>query len=128
MAKEDEKAEEEEIEEEKPVEEKPKEEKPKEEKPKGKKSDDNVIYVGNKPPMNYVTAIIAQFNSGDSDEVILKARGSAICRAVDAAEITRNRFMTDVKVKEIVIGTEAMTNEEGRTSNVSSIEITLSKK
>ena len=92
-----------------------------------KKMDDNVIYVGNKPPMNYVTAIIAQFNSGNSKEVIIKARGSAICRAVDAAEITRNRFMTDVTVKKIDIGTESVTNEEGRTSNVSSMEITLLK-
>ena len=97
----------------------------KEETSKKGKMDDNVVFVGNKPPMNYVTAIIAQFNSGDSDEVILKARGSAICRAVDAAEITRNRFMSDVTVKDIVVGTESLTNEEGRTSNVSSIEITL---
>lgn len=100
---------------------------PEDETKEEKKMEDNVIFVGNKPPMNYVTAIIAQFNSGDSNEVILKARGSAICRAVDAAEITRNRFMTDVSVKEIIIGTESVTNEEGRTSNVSSIEITLSK-
>ncbi|MFH1100845.1 MAG: DNA-binding protein Alba [Methanobacteriota archaeon] len=89
--------------------------------------DENVIYVGSKPPMNYVTAIIAQFNSSGSDEVTLKARGGAITRAVDAAEITRNRFMTNLTVKSIVIGTEALTNEEGRTSNVSSIEICLLK-
>jgi DNA-binding protein len=92
-----------------------------------KKTDENVIFVGNKPPMNYVTAIITQFNLGKSNEVVLKARGSAICRAVDAAEITKNRFMTDVKIKDIKIGTESLTNEEGRTSNVSSIEITLTK-
>lgn len=101
----------------------------KEEKKTGeKKMDENVIYVGNKPPMNYVTAIIAQFNSSGSNEVTLKARGGAITRAVDAAEITRNRFMTDLVVKNITIGTEALTNEEGRTSNVSSIEICLAKK
>ena len=100
----------------------------KEEMSKEKKIDDNVIFVGSKPPMNYVTAVIAQFNSGGSKEVTLKARGSAISRAVDAAEITRNRFMTDLKIKSIVIGTESLTNEEGRTSNVSSIEICLAKK
>ena len=100
----------------------------KEETSKEKKIDDNVIFVGSKPPMNYVTAIITQFNSGGSKEVTLKARGSAISRAVDAAEITRNRFMTDLKIKSIVIGTESLTNEEGRTSNVSSIEICLAKK
>jgi len=91
-----------------------------------KGSEENVIFIGNKPPMSYVLAIVTQFNSG-SDEVIVKARGRAISRAVDAAEITRNRFVTDAKIKDIIIGTEAITNEEGRTSNVSSIEITLEK-
>ena len=89
-------------------------------------SEENVIFIGNKPPMSYVLAVVTQFNSG-SNEVIIKARGRAISRAVDAAEITRNRFVTDAKIKEITIGTEAVTNEEGRTSNVSSIEITLTK-
>jgi DNA-binding protein len=87
--------------------------------------DSNVVYVGNKPPMNYVTAIMALFNSGDFSDVWLKARGNAISRAVDAAEITRNRFVTNAEVKSIEIGTESITNEEGRTSNVSSIEICL---
>ena len=91
-----------------------------------KGSEENVIFIGNKPPMSYVLAIVTQFNSG-SNEVIVKARGRAISRAVDAAEITRNRFVTDAKIKQIDIGTESITNEEGRTSNVSSIEITLKK-
>jgi DNA-binding protein len=89
--------------------------------------DENVIYVGNKPPMSYVLAVVTQFNGG-SDEVIIKARGRAISRAVDTAEITRNRFVQNAKVKDIKIGTESITNEEGRNSNVSSIEISLSTK
>jgi len=89
--------------------------------------DENVIYVGNKPPMSYVLAVVTQFNGG-SDEVVIKARGRAISRAVDTAEITRNRFVTNAKVKDIKIGTESITNEEGRNSNVSSIEISLSTK
>lgn len=89
-------------------------------------SEENVIYIGNKPPMSYVLAVVTQFNSG-SNEVVIKARGRAISRAVDAAEITRNRFVSDAKIKEIKIGTESITNEEGRTSNVSSIEISLAK-
>ena len=94
-----------------------------------RKTDENVIYVGNKPPMSYVLAIVTQFNTSGSDEVIIKARGRAISRAVDAAEITRNRFVTDAKIKDIIIGTESITNEEeGRTSNVSSIEICLTTK
>ena len=93
-----------------------------------RRTDENVIYVGNKPPMSYVLAVVTQFQSGGSDEVIIKARGRAISRAVDAAEITRNRFVTNAEIKEIKIGTESITNEEGRTSNVSSIEIILTTK
>jgi DNA-binding protein len=94
---------------------------------KGKR-DENTIFVGSKPPMSYVLAVVTQFNTSGSDEVLLKARGRAISRAVDTAEIVRNRFVTDAEVKEITIGTESMTNEEGRTSNVSSIEIILTIK
>jgi DNA-binding protein len=92
------------------------------------KADENTIYVGNKPPMSYVLAVVTQFNNNGSNEVVIKARGRAISRAVDTAEIVRNRFVTDAKIKEITIGTESLTNEEGRTSNVSSIEIYMDKK
>jgi len=93
--------------------------------PGNETADENTIFVGNKPPMSYVLAVVTQFNGG-SKEVLIKARGRAISRAVDTAEITRNRFIKDAVVKDINIGTENMTNEEGRNSNVSSIEITLS--
>jgi DNA-binding protein len=91
------------------------------------RSDENTIYVGSKPPMSYVLAVVTQFNGG-SDEVVIKARGRAISRAVDTAEITRNRFVTNAKIKDIKIGTEAITNEEGISSNVSSIDISLTTK
>ncbi len=90
-----------------------------------RRTDDNVIYVGKKPPMSYVLAVITQFNENGSDGVVLKARGRAISTAVDTAEIVRKRFMKNVEVQEIKIGTESVTNEEGRNSNVSSIEIDL---
>ena len=92
------------------------------------KRDENTIFVGNKPPMSYVLAVVTQFNTSGSDEVVIKARGRAISRAVDTAEIVRNRFVTDAKIKDIKINTESLTNEEGRTSNVSSIEICLTTK
>jgi DNA-binding protein len=92
------------------------------------RTDENVIYVGQKPPMSYVLAVVTQFNVSGSDEIIIKARGRTISTAVDTAEIVRNRFVTDAIIKEIKIGTESLTNEEGRTSNVSSIEICLTKK
>lgn len=92
------------------------------------RADTNIVYVGNKPPMNYVTAVMALLNSDEFDEVTLKARGNAISRAVDAAEITRNRFVTNAEIKNIKIGTESLDREDGRTSNVSSIEICLKVK
>jgi len=90
-----------------------------------KRTDENVIYVGQKPLMSYVLAVITQFNGNGSNGVILKARGRAISTAVDTAEVVRNRFMKDAKIKDIKIGTESVTNEEGRSSNISSIEICL---
>jgi len=91
-----------------------------------KKADENTIFVGNKPAMSYVLAVVTQFKS--SYEVVIKARGRAISKAVDTAEITRNRFVTDAKIKDIKIGTESVVNEEGNNFNVSSIEIYLTKK
>jgi archaea-specific DNA-binding protein len=94
-----------------------------------KRTDENVIYVGRKPPMSYVLAVVTQFQGSGSDEVTIKARGKSISTAVDTAEIVRNRFVKDAKIKDIKISTESITNEEeGRTSNVSSIEILLTKK
>ena len=93
-----------------------------------RRTDENVIYVGSKPPMSYVLAVVTQFQGSGSEEVVIKARGRAISTAVDAAEITRNRFIKDAEVKEIKIGTETLPREEGRSSNVSSIEICLTIK
>ena len=90
--------------------------------------EDNVIYIGNKPPMNYVMALITAFNTQNTDTVVLKARGRAISTAVDVAEITRNRFFKDAEVKTIAIGTEEIAPKEGgNPRNVSTIEIGLHK-
>jgi DNA-binding protein len=103
-------------------------EKTKEKETEKEQRDDKIVFIGNKPPMSYVLAIVTEFKRDNADEVTIKARGRAISRAVDAAEIAKNRFVTDATVKEIKIGTESITNEEGRTSNVSSIEIILTTK
>lgn len=89
-------------------------------------ADDNVIFVGNKPPMSYVLACVTQFNDG-ADDVHIKARGKAISRAVDVAEITRNRFIEDADIEDIDIDTEQIETDEGEMINVSSMDITLSK-
>ena len=89
-----------------------------------------VIFVGNKPPMSYVMAVITALSSGATNEITLKARGRAITTAVDVAEITSNRFIKDLKVTAIGIGTEELPAREGenRSRNVSTMEIKLAKK
>ncbi|MCL4375350.1 DNA-binding protein Alba [Candidatus Marsarchaeota archaeon] len=87
---------------------------------------ENVVLIGKKPPMNYVLAVVTQFNNG-ARSVKIRARGNAISRAVDVAEISRNRFITDIKVGNIAINSEELANEDGTKSKVSSIEITLAK-
>jgi DNA-binding protein len=90
---------------------------------------DNNIYIGRKPVMNYVLAVVTQLNQGSFDSCILKARGRSISTAVDVAEIVRQRFMKDiVDVEKIEIGSEELAEEGGRTRSVSTIEITLKKK
>lgn len=84
---------------------------------------ENTVFVGNKPVMNYVLAVVTQFNNGAS-EVAIKARGKAISRAVDTAEISLNRFLEGVTKKDIIISTEVIDTDSGKT-NVSSIEIVL---
>ena len=82
----------------------------------------NDVLIGRKPAMNYVLACITLFHGG-AKEINVKARG----RAVDVVEIARRRFLPDVKVKNIDIGTDqvAPIEEGGTPTNVSTIEITL---
>jgi len=87
---------------------------------------ENAVFIGRKPVMNYVIACITFFNSGEN-EVTVKARGRAISRAVDTIELLRRAFVKDLEVKNIDIGTEEVTREEGRKSNVSTMEITVAK-
>jgi DNA-binding protein len=85
----------------------------------------NEVFIGKKPFMNYVTAVVMQFNSG-SKQSIIKARGKYISRAVDVAEVVKNRFVKDLKVKEVRIGSEDF-ESNGRKLRTSTIEVVLSK-
>jgi len=88
---------------------------------------ENVVLIGIKPVMNYVVACITFFNAGEK-QVVVKARGRAISRAVDTIELLRRGFVKDLEVKKIDIGTQELVRAEGgRKSNVSTIEITVAK-
>jgi len=86
----------------------------------------NVVYIGQKPVMSYCLAVMTAFR-GDNTEVSLMARGRAISKAVDVAEVVRNQFMKDLEIKDIAIGTEVLETEEGPSRNISKIEIVLTK-
>lgn len=88
--------------------------------------EDNLVYIGTKPVMNYVLAVVTQFNAG-AKEVVIKARGKTIVRAVDTAEITVRQFLTNVTKKEVTVSTDTVETDEGPT-NVSAIQIVLSCK
>ena len=87
---------------------------------------DNVVFIGRKPTMSYVLAVITQFTNGQK-EVHIKARGKSIARAVDVTEVVKRRFLQDVKVKSIDIGTEEREVEGKGKINVSTIDIVLTK-
>lgn len=96
-------------------------------KPENKQS--NIIFVGNKPLMNYVTGIVMQFTKKNAETVVIKARGKFISKAVDIAEVARRRFLTEhnVHAHAITVGTEEY-NKDGKKISVSTIDITLAKK
>lgn len=86
-----------------------------------------VILVGKKSVMNYVLAVLLQFDVG-AEKVVIKARGRAISKAVDVAEIVKRRLMEGkVEVAECKIDTETV-GKEPNVRKVSTIEITLTKR
>lgn len=93
------------------------------------KKDDNIIFIGVKPFMNYITGVAVQFTVKQKNEVIIKARGKYISRAVDVAEAIRKRFLKDknINIKDVKIDSEELENKEGKKIHVSTIEITLAK-
>jgi len=88
----------------------------------------NTVFVGRKPTMSYVMAVITNFNNNDTKEVVLKARGQAITTAVNVAQVVTRRFMKELQITKIGIGTEEVTPREGGAPRrVSTMEIVLTK-
>jgi len=89
----------------------------------------NAVLIGKKPIMNYVLACITFFHGG-AKEVSIKARGRSISRAIDVAEVVRHRFLPNVKIKSVGIGTDQFLPQDSDdatqgATNVSTIEIKL---
>lgn len=86
----------------------------------------NLVVVGVKPTMNYVVACLTLFNAG-APEILVRARGRHISKAVDAVEMLKRVFLKDVVVEDVTLGTEVLTDRSGRESSVSTLEIKLAK-
>ena len=92
-------------------------------------AEDNSVFIGNKPFMNYVTGVVMQFTTKNADTVVVKGRGKFISRCVDVAEVAAKRFLEGtVEPKDIKIDSEEFENKEGKQVRVSTIEITLGRK
>lgn len=91
-------------------------------------SEDNQIFVGDKPFMNYVTAVVMQFTSKNEPTVIVKSRGKFISKAVDVTQVACKRFLKDtVVIDAITIDSETFTNKEGKEVRVSTMDIVLKR-
>jgi DNA-binding protein len=88
--------------------------------------DEGIIFVGKKPLMTYVLAVVTQFNSGNA-AVKIKARGKAISRVIDVTQVVKNRFVQSMRIANFEASTEVLPNEDGTTSKVSSLTLTLTK-
>ncbi len=84
----------------------------------------NIVRIGKKPTMNYVVACVTLFNTG-VPEVLVRARGQSITKAIDTVEMLRRAFFKNVQVRSVDIGTEDVTRDDGSTASLSTIEIML---
>jgi DNA-binding protein Alba len=89
-------------------------------------SEPNLVRIGKKPIMNYVTACVTLFNSGNGD-IMVRARGQAIEKAIDTVQMLRRGFLKDLLIKKINLGSEDVTRFDGSRGNISIIEIILSR-
>ena len=90
------------------------------------KADRDTIFIGKKPIMTYVTACIMQLTTS-TVSITIKARGMAISTAVSVSQIV-TRQMDVYGVGKVAIGSEAIQSQDGKTRDVSTIEIQVTKK
>ena len=100
-----------------------------EKKPQIHGTEENIVFIGGKPFMNYVTGVVMQFTTNNAPQVVIKARGKFISKAVDVAEVARRKFLKEqgITIKHIKVDSEEFENKEGKQVNVSIIELTLSR-
>ena len=88
-------------------------------------TEDNIVRIGKKSSMNYISACVTLFNNG-KDRIIVRARGKVITKAVDVVEMLRRSFIKQLKVKSISLGSDEIIID-GKDVKISIIEIILEK-
>lgn len=89
-------------------------------------SERNVIFVGTKPIMTYVTATLTQLAAQPT--VTIKARGKRITQAVDVSQMIVKRMDTvGYQITDVRISSDSLTSQDGRQRNVSTMEIDITK-
>lgn len=93
-------------------------------------NEEDFIFIGTKPFMNYVTAIVVSFTSKEKNSLTVRARGKFIVRAIDVVEAVRKKFLKDknIQIGEVKIGSDEVERKDGKKINVSTIEIFLERK
>ena len=87
----------------------------------------NIIFVGTKPIMTYVSATLTQLSTRDT--VTIKARGKRITQAVDVSQMIVKRMDTvGYVINDVRISSDSLTSQDGKQRNVSTIEIDITKK
>jgi archaea-specific DNA-binding protein len=87
---------------------------------------EGIVFIGDKPFMNYVTSVVMQLQQ--RKQLVIRARGKFISRAVDVSQMAIHRFVEGAKIGTIKIASEEFENKEKRKVNVSTIEIEVIKK
>jgi len=86
----------------------------------------DTVYIGKKPLMAYVTSTLIQL--ANQPTVSIKARGMSIGRAVDVAQIVaRKTENAGYTIGNIKIGSESLESQDGKTRNVSTIDIEVKR-
>lgn len=83
-----------------------------------------IVRIGKKPTMNYVVACMTLFNKG-MPQIMVRARGQSITKAVETVEMLRRAFLKNVNVQSVGIGTESIKRDDGSMTSLSTIEIIL---
>lgn len=91
-----------------------------------KRRSSNEVFIGKKPLMTYVTATLVQL--ANEVTVHIKARGKSIPMAVDVAQIIVKRMNAlGYRIASVKVDSETVKSQDGRTRNVSTIEIAVSR-